>query len=178
MGRKLRMVPANWQHPKNEQGRYISLYDGFNKSLAEWDEAAAKWSEGLRDSWSTDGTKWVPKEDRYSSMSYAEYAGDRPDQADYMPDFPDDERTHFMMYEDTSEGTPISPAFATAEELARWLADTGASAFGDQTASYEAWLSTINRGWACSAILSPAGFQSGVTALSNDRQSVGGEADV
>jgi len=48
-----------------------------------------------------------------------------------------------MMYETCTEGTPISPAFATPEELARWLADNEASAFGGMTASYEGWLRTI-----------------------------------
>lgn len=175
MGRKVRMVPADWQHPKNDSGRFISLYDGFNKDLKEWDEANAKWQQGLRDSWSLEGTKWVPVEDKYAGITYAEYAGDRPSQEDYMPDFPADQRTHFMMYEDTSEGTPISPAFATPEELARWLADTGASSFANQTASYEAWLRIAKGGFAPSAILSSAGLQSGVEAFAGDPITTGAD---
>ena len=34
------------------------------------------------------------------------------------------------------------------EELARWLADNGGSAFGSRTASYEQWTAPIDRGWA------------------------------
>lgn len=49
----------------------------------------------------------------------------------------------WQMWETTSEGSPMSPVFATAEELARWLADTGASIFGDRTAPYEYWLRVI-----------------------------------
>lgn len=49
-----------------------------------------------------------------------------------------------MMYENTTEGTPISPAFFSAEELAHWLEDNGASWFGDQLASYAAWLLVID----------------------------------
>ena len=65
--------------------------------------------------------------------------------ANFMPDWSPDEATHYMMYETCSEGTPISPAFATPEELARWLTDTGASISGSMRASYEQWLS-IARG--------------------------------
>ncbi|MNR40154.1 hypothetical protein D3C85_1584160 [compost metagenome] len=70
-----------------------------------------------------------------------------------------------MMYETTSEGSPISPAFETPEQLARWLADNGASAFGGSTASYASWLRVANGGYAPSAVLSSAGLQSGVEAL-------------
>lgn len=45
----------------------------------------------------------------------------------------------YRMYE-TTDGTPVSPAFATPEALARWLAETGASAFGALAAGLETWL--------------------------------------
>lgn len=173
MGREVRMVPAAWQHPtyteenaphRGAVGRHIPLYDGsYAEAAAEWDESARKWDEGLRENYGL-GEEWIPKSDHHTG-TYAEYAGERPKPEDYMPDWPDDERTHFMMYEDTSEGTPISPAFATAEELAHWLADTGASAFADMTATYEQWLSTIRRGSAISAVMTSAGMVSGVAAL-------------
>lgn len=71
----------------------------------------------------------------------------------------------WQMWEDTSEGSPISPVFATQEELARWLADTKASAFGNMTATYEEWLRMIGQQWACSAVWDPAnGLRSGVAA--------------
>lgn len=85
-----------------------------------------------------------------------------------MLDWSEDQRTHLMMYEDTSEGTPISPAFKTPEELARWLADNNASAFGDGTASYEAWLRVCRGGFAPSMVISSAGIQSGVQAALGD----------
>jgi len=67
-----------------------------------------------------------------------------------------------MMYETTSEGTPISPAFETPEALARWLTDTGASAFGKSTAPYEAWLSVCNGGYAPSLVMVGGELISGV----------------
>jgi len=94
-----------------------------------------------------------------------DWYGQAPDQNDYMPDWPADECTHLMMYEDTTEGTPISPAFPTPEELAKWLADTGASAFGSDTATYEQWLSTCKAGWVVGAVFDSAnGLRSGVAA--------------
>lgn len=71
----------------------------------------------------------------------------------------------WQMWETTSEGSPISPAFATAEELARWLADTGASTFGSETASYESWLGMILEGWAPSFVVQGGVATSGVEAV-------------
>lgn len=157
MGREVRRVPANWQHPKDDGGRYVPLSDGYAARLHDWKEDAAKWSRG-------EFPDYAGEESR--RLSFEEWEGPPPDASEFMPDWPESERTHYMMYEDTSEGTPISPAFGTAEELARWLADTGASACGDMTASYEAWLSTIKRGSAPSMVISGGGvMQSGVDAL-------------
>ena len=113
MGREVRRVPKNWQHPKDEDGEFVPLF----------------------------------RED--------------------MPLWPEREATHFMMYENTSEGTPISPAFATPEELARWLANTKASAFADQGASYKAWLRVCQGGYAPSAVAINGAMTSGVEGLTN-----------
>ena len=80
-----------------------------------------------------------------------------------MRAFAEGTATHFMMYKTCSEGTPISPAFATPEELAHWLADTGASSFGRMTSPYEAWLRVCQGGYAPSAVYdSQHGLRSGV----------------
>lgn len=77
----------------------------------------------------------------------ADYASeapeDRPADDAFMPEWTDAEATHYMMYETTTEGTPISPAFATAEELAQWLTDARASVFADQTADFDHWMAVI-----------------------------------
>lgn len=49
----------------------------------------------------------------------------------------------WQMWETTSEGSPMSPVFATADELAQWLADSGASLFGSATAPKAQWLAII-----------------------------------
>jgi hypothetical protein len=152
-------VPAGWQHPKDERGSYKPLYGrSWSEEAAEWDRENAEWNAGQRPTyWSDDGTP----EARFFDQRH----GPRPFSGDYMPDWPESERTHWQMYEDTSEGTPISPVMESPEALARWLADNGASAFGQQTASYEAWLGMIERGSAPSMILSAEGVESGVSAL-------------
>lgn len=60
----------------------------------------------------------------------------------------------WQMWENTSEGSPISPVFRSPEALANWLSVTGASAFGREGASYEAWLEMIvGPGFAPSMVL-------------------------
>lgn len=168
MGREVRRVPADWQHPRNEKGYYIPLLGGsFSEEARKWDVAAAKWAEGLCD----DGNGgWKAIDPEYAGIPFAEWDGARPVEGDYMPDWPDEQRTHWQMYEDTSEGTPISPVMETPEVLARWLADNNASAFASETATYDQWLSTIKRGFACSAVMTvnkdgTGTMQSGVAAL-------------
>lgn len=157
MGRELRMVPKDWEHPTDENGRLIPMFgSGYADALAEWNSLNDKWTRGEFPSYADD-------EDR--KKSFSEWYGDQPKSCHYMPDWPDSEKTHFMMYEDTSEGTPISPAFATAEELAHWLADTGASSFGRSTATFEQWMATIDRKWAPSMIMDSSGLRSGVEAM-------------
>lgn len=170
MGREVRRVPADWQHPRYAadhhrerlRGRYIPLHDGgFAQADADWSEGWAKWQEGLTENYGGP-EKWRAIDPECRGMRFTDYHGERPSPDDYMPDWPEDQRTHFMMYEDTSEGTPISPAFATPEELARWLADTGASTFADMTATYEQWLPICRGGWAPSMVISGGTMQSGV----------------
>jgi hypothetical protein len=162
MGREVRRVPANWQHPKNANGRYIPLFEGsdYAPRLARWDEGNTQWTKGFKKDWIGGG--WKPLDGTEASSTYEEWAGERPNAADYMPAWNDAEATHFMMYEDTSEGTPISPAFATPEELARWLVDNNASAFADMTAPYESWLRVAQGGFAPSAVMDDRGLRSGV----------------
>jgi hypothetical protein len=125
MGREVRMVTKDWQHPR-DGGRYIPLDD---RSIL----------------------KYVDPND----------PEDQCDESTLMPDF-GETATHYQMYETCSEGTPISPVCETPEELARWLADNGASAFARMTATYEQWLATIRQGGAPSAVIRNGVIRSGV----------------
>jgi hypothetical protein len=171
MGREVRRVPADWQHPKKWNSycgemAHAPLFEGgrgggYEKQAADWDEEYAKWQRGLCRCHSPGGG-WQLVEEKYRNTRYTDYGGTRPSPDDYMPNWPEDQRTHYMMYEDTSEGTPISPAFATPEELARWLVDNEASAFGKSTASYEGWLAVARGGFAPSCVLENGQMKSGV----------------
>lgn len=162
MGRELRMVPKDWKHPK-KAGRYVPLHEGpFEQEAARYAEEEAEWKRGFRRDYGTGARK--PLDDLERTWTYEDYAGEPPKREDYMPSWRPEERTHFQMYETCTEGTPISPPMPDAESLATWLADNGASAFGDLTASREAWLATIKRGSAVGAVLDSGGWKSGVEA--------------
>ena len=139
MIREMRMVSEDWKHPKNDKGKYEPLQSVEN--------------------WLSSG--------RYYQEYPENYVGERQDidffnLKDYMPLTPLEERPLLMMYETCTDGTPISPAFKTPEELAHWLADNGASSFGSMTATYEQWLSTCKAGWAPSAVIKNGVLKSGV----------------
>ena len=132
MGRELRMVTPAWEHPKDTSGRYVALLNGDHYLPEKEEFEKAVLERGYQGA--------------------VDWCGQDPNINDYMlVGVPIEMRTKYMMYECTSEGTPISPAFDTPEELARWLADTKASAFAGDPASYEAWLNTIRVGSAPSA---------------------------
>jgi len=168
MGREVRMVPKNWEHPKDERGNFRPMFDrDYKQEFNEWLEEKEKWDAGFQKDWSTDGYK--PKYEKYKDTSFEEWSGTAPDSRYYMPNWPKEERTHLMMYEDTSEGTPISPAFETPEELAKWLADNKASSFGSDTATYEQWLNMITgSGYAPSMVIENGVMKSGVEFISDN----------
>jgi hypothetical protein len=167
MGREVRMVPPDWKHPEGK-----SLLMDFSKRVAEWDDDFEHWKNGeVVDYSSYPEKKWQQKNENQLGFTFDCYNGERPVQDDYMPEWPADVATHFMMYETVSEGSPISPAFATPEDLARWLADTNASAFGSQRASYEHWHKMIvSTGWAPSAFISGDQLKTGVAGIGERKQ--------
>ena len=164
MSREVRRVPPDWQHPKKPNGKYLKLCDDYGTVSAAWDEGAAKWREGLCASCDP-AHPWmaITSEDR--GKTFAEHNGERPVASEYMPVWAPEQATHYMMYETCSDGTPISPAFATPQELARWLFDNNASAFGSATASYEAWLRVARGHWAPSVMIIGGVVESGVEAV-------------
>ncbi len=109
MGREVRKVPPDWQHPKDKKGNYIPCYD------QDYTSACKKWYEGVMD--------FVPNEDY---KWYHEYAGDPPDEERYRSrKWIKTEATHFQLYENVSEGTPVTPIFSTKEELINYLVKNG-----------------------------------------------------
>ncbi len=144
MGRQLRMVAKNWKHPKNKDGYYIPLYYGnFKKLLSDYNEGERQWNKGFRRDWDN-RDQWIEKEKKYSKMSYQKWDGERPIKDEYMPQWSKKEKTHIQLYENTTEGTPISPVFKLndIEKLAEYAAKK-CTTFADFKASKEYWLELI-----------------------------------
>ena len=173
MGREIRRVPANWEHPKTERhGRmdYQPMYDErFEDAVREWKDGYAKWESGLRpDGWGED-REWVPVAEWRSADIYDpdiewwEYDSPPGDRSYYRP-WKDEEATWFQVWETVSEGTPVTPPFATKEELIDYLAAHGD--FWDQARRAEGRTSIpcgpwdraaaekfVNAGWAPSMVV-------------------------
>ena len=70
----------------------------------------------------------------------------------------------YQIWETVSEGSPISPVFATPEELARHMA--GRPWGADKGSSYDAWMRFINGpGWAPSMVSDSDGVRVGPNAV-------------
>lgn len=95
MGREVRRVHPEWQHPKDYWGKYLPLHDrSYVEAMAEW-------------------------------IHDGEHEDERPNHVFYRPEWSDDIRTAYQVYETVTEGTPISPVFQTREELIDWLVNCG-----------------------------------------------------
>lgn len=100
MGREVRRVPPDWEHPRDARGNFLPMYD-------------ESFEHALR----------VFKEERAAhERSNVFFAGCIPDEPGlYRPDWPDEARTAWQVYETTSAGTPVSPVFACREDLEHWI---------------------------------------------------------
>lgn len=111
MGREIRMVPPNWEHPKNldMRGRfdYIPQFEG------DYDADSREWIEGLRNFEPEEGSKY-----------YWESDGNPPDRINYV-DYGGRDCTWYQVYETVSEGTPVSPAFENKQDLINYLVTNG-----------------------------------------------------
>jgi hypothetical protein len=121
MGREIRKVPPNWQHPKiegwrGERGDLQPMHDRtFADAAREWKEGYAAWERGERDEYCTGDSR---------NREYWEWNGDPPDRA-YYRTWSDEEATWFQVWETVTEGTPVTPPFATPEELVDYLVQHG-----------------------------------------------------
>lgn len=153
MGREIRMVPPNWEHPKKERwdmrtGRYVMDYtpmydEPFAPKMREWYAAWEAWERGER------------PEGSEKCANFWDWDGGPPDPEYYRPDWKEGEATWVQVYQTVSEGSPVTPPFATREELIDYLADNGD--FWDQSRGDGPWErknaeSFVNAGWAPSLI--------------------------
>jgi hypothetical protein len=143
MGREIRMVPPDWQHPANEgyrNGKYKPLYYGaggrYEAKAKAWLDGLAKWQAGERPDYAGDD----------APAFFWDWDGNPPSADDHMlVGVPDEACTHFMLYESTSEGTPLSPAFVTLEAVAIYAAEY-CSTFASFKATSEEWLRMLSPG--------------------------------
>jgi hypothetical protein len=177
MGRELRMVPPNWSHPivtrRNGREGYQPMHKGsFDEASAEWKSEFLKWESGERPDYCTGDSR---------AMEYWEWAGGPPkDREFYCPWKPED-ATWFQVWETVSEGTPVTPPFATKQELIEYLVENGdfwdqsRRKQGNSVMSCEPWSrraaeNFVNGpGYAPSFVLDGNGFRSGVQAMAESK---------
>lgn len=142
MGREVRRVPPDWQHPKDADGRFIPLLgQDYDHAVREWEERdlprwlqeAELWAVGLVRTGGVIKTVAHVAEEAKALAPYRQlpdpphyvwWAGDvpaRPRREDYMPSWPDAACTHYMVYETVSEGTPVSSVFSSEEAAEQWM---------------------------------------------------------
>lgn len=118
MGREIRMVPPNWDHPKKEYypDRFQPMFDTtFEQASAEWKQEYAAWERGERPEYCGEDS---------ASLEFWEWHGDPPARAYYRP-WKDEDATWYQVWETVSEGTPVTPPFATKAELVEYLVANG-----------------------------------------------------
>lgn len=153
MGREIRMVPPNWRHPKNDRGHEQPMYDEnfadhFAKWLADFDRIrAGNLTDIERECYEGDG-----------KIALAEWLRDEgmPRDPAYCRPWRDDEATWFQVWETVSEGTPVSPPFATRGELVDYLVKHGD--FWDQRRGHGGYSreqaeAFVNAGWVPSMVV-------------------------
>jgi len=127
MGREIRMVVPNWEHPKEDrynfqtgrkEPRFKPMYDEpFSGAIDEWITEYLLWKEGKH-----------PDQLSGEASEYPEFTawhGDPPQSEYYRPNWKTEDMTWFQVYETVSEGTPVTPPFATKDELVNYLVENG-----------------------------------------------------
>lgn len=117
-----RRVAPDWEHPRDDRGYYKPLYDGTKllAHQAEWDLKKQKWDEGLvRDD---NNACWVPIPCGAVLAGMEAYYGPRPDPENYSPAWTPEQATAWQVYEETTEGTPISFVYPDLDTMARKIA--------------------------------------------------------
>lgn len=138
----MRRVPADWEHPRGyeyDPKQFKPLLDNdFDEEAREWYANAELWTKGEHPDQNRDkfrirtlrrtpgNSEWkeVSREDFMARYRWFHEWGPsfRRQRDEYMAHWIGDRaRTHFQWYENTSEGTPLSPVFATEAELMEWL---------------------------------------------------------
>lgn len=157
MGREIRMVPPNWEHPqrdpeydRNRHGGYQPMYD------QTYEDACQEWLADFDRIRAGDLKEY---EKNLYPYGVVEWATDNilSEPCYYRP-WKNEEATWFQVWETVSEGTPVSPPFATREELIEYLAMYGD--YWDQSRNDGPWTrenaaAFVGSGWAPSLVITP-----------------------
>lgn len=149
MGREIRNVIPGWEHPRDERtGEFIPLYDNdYETEAQEWIKNFVAWEIEHTD----------PDYVKHPEYHYWDWDGGPPDPQSYRKEkWTPEQATWVQMYETVSEGTPVSPAFATRKELIDYLVEHGD--YWDQNRGDGGWDRNnaekfVNRGWAPSMMV-------------------------
>ena len=169
MGREIRRVIPNWEHPmqechhspwnggcgtakRNDGKCYMPLYDNdFDSALEYWLAEYEQYKAGEH-----------PYQDEIKDDRFWVWFnnGRPPDPEMYRPAWTEAEATWYQMYETVSEGTPVSPPFATKQELVDYLVEYGD--YWDQMRGDGGWKREnaegfVEREWAMSGMITPNG---------------------
>lgn len=138
MGREVRRVTNDWEHPRDSDGHLKPQLGGAYQDAADdWLERLSRWESGEN-----------PDRAKYGFRYLWDWDSGPPSKESYMYDTPPDPAslTHLMLYETTSEGTPLSPAFKTLDEIAAWAA-VNATTFAHFKSTKEEWIKMLDDGF-------------------------------
>lgn len=120
MGREIRHVPKNWEHPKTWDGHFKPLCDDYIGTLEYYKKDVDEFIFHMTEIIQKGKVKIYDRvfEDVKELYEYKCEDGQMnpPDINDYMPS-----GDWFQLFENVSEGTPLSPPFETKEGLVKWL---------------------------------------------------------
>lgn len=140
LSRNVRRVPMDYDPPRDPRGGYHPTYDQFYAdALREWEEEKARWDAGER-------PDFCSPENR--DLSYEEWDGPAPDPEFYYPGsaWPEDAEMAIRMYEDVTEGTPISRPYPDTPAGRRAMANELATRDSGLTSNFTVadWLEVID----------------------------------
>lgn len=126
MGREIKRVPMDFDYPMGEvwYGYLFSFCNEDSKNGCE----RCKWFAKIM---------CIPYK-KYENIQYESQCPDWESYFNFGPPVGDG----YQLWETTSEGSPISPVFDTAEKLAEWC-EENATVFADIKATKEKWMEMI-----------------------------------
>ena len=130
----------------------------FEEAVKDWKTEFFKWENGERPNYCSEDS---------THLEYWEWDGHPPDREYYRP-YKDEDATWFQVYETVSEGTPVTPPFATEEDLIDYLTKNGDfwdQKRGDKPYSREQYQKFVYGKYAPSFVFENGVVKSGIESL-------------